>query len=167
MILNHRYQPKTEKSALQNWMECDYFSRQSCRAATDFIPAFLSAAGKTAEQVIQGDWALSDEQIENLSRTEHLRWCAFHYCMGFSAMDDAEFTARTNIYNEQKNTNGNPTIRIGKNMSGKTHACLIPWEELDTLSAKETAITGKKIDYKAMDTDNVLAVPQLLQATEE
>jgi hypothetical protein len=167
MLLNHRYQPESEKTALQNWMECDYFSRQSCRAAADFIPAVLCAAGKSAEQVIEGDWTLSDAQIDNLSRTEHLRWCAFHYCMGFTAMDDAEFSARAEIYREQKEQGGKPTVRIGKNMLGKTHACLIPWEELDALSAKEAAVTGKSVDYKAMDTANVMAVPQLLQATEK
>ena len=167
MILNHTYQPQSEKSALQNWMECDYFSRQSCRAATDFLPALLRAAGKTAEQVVQGDWSLSAQQIENLSRTEHLRWCAFHYCMGFSTMDRHEFLERANLYSQQKEQGLIPTIRIGKNMLHKTHACLIPWEELDGLSAEESAITGKQIDYKAMDTDNVMAVPLLLQAANE
>lgn len=166
MILNHKYQSHSGKTALQNWMECDYFSRQSCRAATDFIPAVLRAAGKSAEQAAQGDWALSAEQIENLSRTEHLRWCAFHYCMGFSTMDDKEFAERAETYRRQKDNGGKPAIRIGKNMPGRTHACLIPWEDLDNLSAKESAITGKDIDYKAMDTDNVMTIPQLLQATE-
>lgn len=167
MIFNHRYQSETDKTALQTWMECDYFSRQSCRAAADFIPAVLRAVGKSAEQVIHGDWALSKMQIENLSRTEHLRWCAFHYCMGFTAMDDNEFSERAELYSRQKEQDGSSTIRIGKNMLNRTHACLIPWEKLDDLSAKESAITGKNIDYKAMDTDNVMAVPQLLRISKE
>ncbi len=167
MILNHKYQSRSDNTPLQNWMECDYFSRQSCRASTDFIPAFLRAAGKSAEQVAKGDWDLSPKQVDNLSRTEHLRWCAFHYCMGFSPMDEAEYADRTEIYLKQKEQDGKATIRIGKNMSGRTHACLIPWEELDALSAKETAITGKNVDYKQMDTDNIMAIPQLLQANEE
>ena len=161
MILNHRYQAGSEKSAVENWMECDYFSRQSCRAATDFIPAVLRAAGKSVQQAAKGDWALTAQQLENLSKTEHLRWCAFHYCMGFSPMDDAEFAERAELYRQ-----GTP-IRIGKNMFGKTHACLVPWDALDELSAKENAITGKNVDYKAMDTDNIMAIPQLLQSTEE
>lgn len=163
MVFNHRYQSESGKTALQTWMECDYFSRQSCRAAADFIPAVLCAVGKSAEQVINGDWALSDKQIENLSKTEHLRWCAFHYCMGFTAMNDNEFSERAKLYSRQKELDGSSTIRIGKNMLNRTHACLIPWEKLDDLSAKESAITGKDIDYKAMDTDNIMAVPQLLQ----
>ena len=158
MIFNHKYQSDPRKTALQTWMECDYFSRQSCRAATDFVPAMLRAADKTG---IDRDWELTDSQIENLSKTEHLRWCAFHYCMGFSPMTDAEFDERTEAYRQGK------SMRIGKNIAGRTHACLIPWDNLDALSEKEAAITGKSVDYKAMDTDNVLAIPQLLQATEE
>ena len=157
MIFNHKYQSDSGKTALQTWMECDYFSRQSCRAATDFVPAMVRAAGKTG---IDGDWELTDSQIENLSKTEHLRWCAFHYCMGFSPMTDAEFHDRTEAYRQGE------SIRIGKNMAGRTHACLIPWDELDALSEKEAAITGKRVDYKARDTDNIMAIPQLFHTNE-
>ena len=157
MIFNHKYQSDSGKTALQTWMECDYFSRQSCRAAADFVPAMLRAAGKTG---MDGDWELTDGQIENLSKTEHLRWCAFHYGMGFRPMTDGEFDERAEAYRQGK------AIRIGKNMADRTHACLIPWDALDALSAKECAITGKTIDYKAMDTDNVMAIPQLLHTNE-
>lgn len=154
MVFNHRYSKDSGKTALQTWMECDYFSRQSCRAAADFIPAMLRAAGKTG---IDGDWELTPAQTENLSRTEHLRWCAFHYCMGFAPMSKLEYEERAEAYRKDK------TVRIGKNMIARTHACLIPWEQLDALSAKENAITGKNLDYKSMDTDNVLAIPELLE----
>lgn len=157
MIFNHRYQSASGKTALQTWMECDYFSRQSCRAAADFVPAMLRAADKTG---VNGDWELTAAQTENLSKTEHIRWCAFHYCMGFTPMTDAEYAQRTEMYRQ------NPATRIGKNMVARTHACLIPWDNLDALSAKENAITGKNVDYKTMDTDNVLAIPQLLEVTE-
>lgn len=160
MIFNHRYHASSDKTALQNWMACDYFSRQSCRAATDFISAMLRAADKTA---VDGDWELSDSQIENLSKTEHRRWCAFHYCMGFTAMDSAEWSERAQQYAQQKEQGITPTVRIGKNMVRKTHACLVSWDELDALSEKEAAVTGKAVDYKAMDTNNVMAIPLLLQ----
>ncbi len=162
MILNHRYQAGTEKTPLEAWMDCDYFSRQSCRASADFVPAMLRAAGKTAQQAAAGDWQLTPAQLENLSKTEHLRWCAFHYCMGFAPMTAEEYQARADLYRQQV-AEGQRGIRIGKNMQGRTHACLIDWPQLAELSAKETAITGKPVDYQAMDTDNVLAVPQLLQ----
>ena len=167
MILNHRYQSPSSKTALENWMLCDYFSRQSCRAAADFVPALLRAAGRTREQVIAGDWCLSDAQKENLSKTEHLRWCAFHYCMGFSPMESSEFEARTEIYRQQIENDGKATIRIGKNMADRTHACLVEWDALDLLSEKEAAVTGKYVDYKAMDTENIMAVPQLLRTYDD
>lgn len=167
MILNHRYHRSTERTALEHWMECDYFSRQSCRASADFLPAFLRAAGRTGEQAAAGDWALTDRQKENLSRTEHLRWCAFHACMGFRPMEQKEFDERAQLYRRQLLQDGKATLRIGKNMATRTHACLVSWEELETLSRREAAVTGKYVDYQAMDTENVLAVPQLLVAEKE
>ena len=44
-----------------------------------------------------------------------------------------------------------------------THACLIPWEALDGLSRRENEVTGGSVDYKAMDRNNVLAVPDILR----
>ena len=161
MILNHRYQANQNRTLLENWMDCDYFSRQSCRASADFLPAMLRAAGKTPEQALH-NWALSDSQLQNLSITEHLRWCAFHYCMGYSPMTDTEFSERAELYLQQKQS-GKPLIRISKNTVNRTHACLIPWEELDNLSVMESGITGNRVNYKAMDTDNVLAIPELLK----
>ena len=49
----------------------------------------------------------------------------------------------------------------------RTHACLIPWDALDALSARETALTGHRVDYKQMDINNVLTLPRLLRAEEE
>ncbi len=163
MLLNHRYQNDPDKTPLESWMACDYFSRQSCRASADFVPAMLKAAGKTKEQALE-NWSLTDAQLENLSRTEHLRWCAFHYCMGFTPMTDAEFESRAETYRDQLAA-GKPTIRLGKNMEAKTHACLVPWEALDALTEKEKAVTGKYTDYKAMDTDNVLAIADMYRQT--
>lgn len=157
MILNYRYQSPTDRSALECWMDCDYFSRQSCRASADFVPAMVRAAGKTAQ-----DWNLTKAQLENLSITEHLRWCAFHYCMGFAPMSEAEFAARSETYRQQKAAGEKP-LRLGKNMAGRTHACLVSWDALDILSEKEAQVTGNYVNYKAMDTDNVLAIPQLLE----
>ena len=166
MILNHRYQPASEKTALENWMECDYFSRQSCRASADFAGAMLRAAGITAAQAM-ADWKPTEALLLNLSKTEHLRWNAFHYCMGFSTMSDEEFADRAAQYQQQVAENGKATIRISKNMAGRTHACLVSWEELTELSEKEAAVTGKYTDYQHMDTENVLALPALLRAAQD
>ena len=157
MLLNHRYRQTASSTPEENWLTCDYFSRQSCRASADFLPAMVRAAGPSAD-----NWDLTEVQLENLSITEHLRWCAFHYCMGFSPMTPEEFSARSESYLEQKQAGQTP-LRIGKNMKNRTHACLIPWEALDSLSQKEAQVTGNYVNYKQMDTDNVLAIPSLLQ----
>lgn len=163
IILNHHYMGAYGKSPLEDWLSCDYFSRMSCRASADFLGAMLRSVGKTKEQVAEKGWELTPAQLENLSRTEHLRWCAFHFCMGFKPMSAEEHQQRAMIYKEQLEKDGKATIRIGKNMAGRTHACLIDWEELDDLSQWESAVMNKKVDYKIMDTDNVLAIPELIQ----
>ena len=43
------------------------------------------------------------------------------------------------------------------------HACLIDWEDLDDLSERESQVTGKPVDYKQMDRNNVLTLAQLAQ----
>lgn len=161
MLVNQQYQ-SNGKTALENWMVCDFFSRMSCRAFADAIHAFLKAAHKTEEQVLRGDWDLPKEQLENLSIMEHERWAAFHYCMGFQTMTREEFDDRASQYETQKKA-GKPSIRIGKNMADKTHACLVHWDELDKLSQRENSFTGKKTDYKQMDRDNVMTIPELLK----
>ena len=57
--------------------------------------------------------------------------------------------------------------RIAKDPETRTHACLIPREELDELSVRENEITGGSVDYKQYDIQNVLALPKLLRAEEE
>ena len=163
MAVNHIYQKSKDKTPLQNWMECDYFSRQSCRAFADFLPAILHITNKTEEQILTDGFELTDIQKDNLSKTEHLRWCAFHYCVGFSCMSDEEFEERSKIYKEQIEKFGTSNLRITKNMNERTHACLVEWDALNELSVKEAAVTGLYRDYQAMDTDNVMALPDILQ----
>ena len=165
MCVNSHYQQNSAKSPLEHWLVCDYFSRMSCRAVADFIPAMLKMVNLTREQVLESGWNLTPAQLENLSRTEHLRWCAFHYCMGFSPMTREEYDQRAETYSRQLAAGEKP-LRIGKNMAERTHACLIGWEELVELSEREAGITGKTVDYQAMDTENVLIVPELLRAGE-
>lgn len=163
MVINQSYHAGSGRTALENWMVCDYFSRQSCRASADFMGAMLRAAGKTDSEA-QEDWNFTPKQLENLSRTEHHRWCAFHYCMGFSPMTQEEFDARSAEYRRQLATDGKATIRIAKNLPGLTHACLTDWDGLKELDRKEKAVTGKPVDYQYLDSQNVLAVPELLRA---
>lgn len=166
MAINHIYCSGSVRTAAQNWQRCDYFSRMSSRASADFYPAMLRAAGRTAEEVMAGQWPPEDKALENLAVTEHMRWCAFHYVMGFTPMDEETYAARAAQYLAEKKKNGTSSLRIGKDMAHRRHACLIPWEELDALSARENAITGGQVNYKQMDRNNVLVLPEILCAVQ-
>ncbi len=166
MLVNSCYQNDPQKTPAEHWRCCDYFSRMSCRAMADFIPAVVRMAGLTPKQVQEEGWTLTEQQQEILGRTEHLRWCAFHFCMGFSPMTQEEYDIREAQHLRQKAAGEKP-LRIGKNMQDHTHACLIPWEDLDDLSRRESSVAGKEIDYKAMDIANVQLIPELLQAQAE
>ena len=158
MILNHSYCHGPSPQA--DWRDCDPFSRASCRASFDFFPAFLHAAGVSREDVLAGHWPPRPEVLENLARTEHLRWCAFHLAMGYAPMSDEEFDRRAELYRRGELT------RVAKDARRMTHACLTPWEALDELSGRENRVTGGDVDYKALDRNNVLAVPELLRQAE-
>lgn len=162
MLVNSCYQNDPQKSPREHWRCCDYFSRMSCRAMADFIPAVLRMVGLTEAQVQKDGWILTENQQEILGKTEHLRWCAFHFCMGFSPMTQEEYDTREALYLQQTAAGEKP-LRVGKNMQERTHACLIGWEDLDALSARETGITGKEVNYKAMDMANVHLIPELLK----
>ena len=161
MQLNHAY-CGNQKSPRENWADCDYFSRMSSRASADYAPAFLKMAGISAGTVPEGSW-VSGELLENMAISEHERWCAFHYCMGFRPMTKEEFDSRCRTYLEEKAKDPATRYRIGKDVRARIHCCLIPWEELDELSARENAVTGKSVDYKQMDRNNVLTLPELLK----
>ena len=167
MAVNRYYRGDSSNGALADWMECDYFSRMSSRAFADSVEAVLCCAGKTREQALAGDWQFTDQQLENLGILEHQRWNAFHFCMGFAPMSEEEYEARAAQWRREKEETGKGKTRIGKNLPGKTHACLIPWENLDALSEKENRITGGSVDYKQLDINNVMILPELLKIAEE
>ncbi|MBQ6432155.1 MAG: hypothetical protein IJJ99_09815 [Oscillospiraceae bacterium] len=150
MALNHTYHKNEDSSARDQWTDCDYFSRMSCRASADFGHALLRAA--SAEGNAEPE--LPQETLENLAQTEHLRWCAFHYAMGYRQMPEEIWQARAKEYLKQKQTGQTP-LRIGKDTEHRLHACLTDWETLDALSEKENAVTGGTVDYRQLDRDNV------------
>ena len=164
MAINQAYCTDTNKSARENWKSCDYFSRMSSRASADFYPAVLRCAGRTERQVLAGEWPPEGETLENMAITEHLRWCAFHYVRGWRPMSEAEFTERAKRYQAEVQQNGASRLRIGKDAQNRKHACLVPWEDLDALSERENAVTGGSVDYKQMDRNNILVLPDILKA---
>ena len=150
--INHFYHGE-EGDPEKQWAECDYFSRMSCRASADFLTALFKRLG------IVGKEKLSPEYLENLAKTEHHRWSAFHYSMGFSKMEDKVLKERAELF---KTDTG---LRISKDLSLRQHTCLVPWEELDALSDYENKVTGKNVDYKQMDRDNINVMIGLLANT--
>ena len=98
-----------------------------------------------------------------MSITEHLRWCGFHYSMGYTRMSDEVWEKRAEEYRKEIALGGKGRTRISKDTVDKRHACLVSWDELDALSAKESAVTGKDTDYKQMDRDNIKVVLKLLE----
>ena len=77
-------------------------------------------------------------------------------------MSSEEFDMKSRIYTECV-SKGLPGIRLSKDSENRTHACLIPWDALDDLSEKERTVTGRKVDYKQYDINNVLIIPEVLK----
>ena len=168
MMLNYSYVNDKSVTPEEAWARCDYFSRESSRASADFIRAFLRITGTREEELEADSWAhKSPALLENLGITEHLRWCAFHYSMGFISMPGDILRQRGEHYRAEVEASGSSRIRIAKDMAHRMHACLCTWEELEELSRIEESYTGKFTDYKDMDVRNVLALPNVLRAAKE
>ncbi|MBO5503224.1 MAG: hypothetical protein J5969_01950 [Lachnospiraceae bacterium] len=157
MEVNQAYCDGNGKDAKENWKTCGYFSRMSCRAAADFLPAYLEAL---ADSGISVDSTMPDDDsvIQTLGQTEHRRWCAFHRVMGYRVMPEKIYESRAAEYLKEKSEKGRSGIRIGRDAAKRLHACLIPWDGLDALSAKEAGITGKDPEYKKMDINNIRVI---------
>ncbi len=165
ILLNSTYD-SSGRSDWEKWLSCDSFGKMSSRASADFIPAFIRISGSSREEILSGNWNPDPAMQQVLGETEHLRWCAFHYAMGYVSMSAEEFDARAKEY-LRKTSEGKPAgIKIAKDPTERKHACLIPWEELDELSARENRVTGRNVDYKQIDINNVMTLPKLLQSEE-
>ena len=162
MDLNHQYSGNSDKTVEENWFACDYFSRLSSEASADFVPAFLYMAGTTREEVLKHGFHLTEKQEEALWRTEHERWCAFHFAHRYRTMSEEEWNERAALYLREKAEKGTSDIRIGKNRIGRTHACLIPWEKLPELDEREMAVTGVDPDYQERDRHTIQLIPKLI-----
>lgn len=165
--LNQTYSAANGLDSEENWRRCDYFSRMSSRASADFAPAFVRMSGVDEKTVLGSDWDPPPALLENMGRTEHLRWCAFHYSMGFEPLSFDEVRQRAQLRREEIAQKGGSSIRITKDTKARRHACLVDWEALDELSALQEEKTGETVDYKSMDINNVLALPRLMRACSE
>ena len=166
ILLNASYDG-SDRSDWEKWVACDSFSKMSSRASADFTPAFIRASGSSREEMLAGKWEPSKEMLRNLGETEHLRWNAFHFCSGYRPMSREEFDDNARALARCRAEGVPCSIKIAKNQERRLHACLIPWDELDELSERENRLTGRSIDYKQTDINNVLTLPKLLQAEEK
>lgn len=166
IVLNSIYD-NSDRTDWEKWVACDAFSKMSSRASADFMPAYIKITGSTEEEVRSGSWAPGAEMLPVLGETEHLRWNAFHFSMGYRTMSDEELERNFKTWVSCKEKGIPCTVRMTKNTEAMTHACLISWDELDTLSARENAVTGRNVDYKQYDINNVLALPKILGACAE
>ena len=122
--------------------------------------------GSSPEAIRDNGWHPTAEQLEALGRSEHLRWMAFYTVMGYSPMSREQLLARAAEIARCKEEGRPCTMQLTKDADERLHACLIPWEELDELALLEEQLTGRTVDYKRADINNVLTLPQILQASE-
>ena len=166
ILLNSTYD-SSDRSDWEKWLACDSFGKMSSRASADFLPAFIRISGSSREEILAGNWKPERPLQQVLGETEHLRWCAFHYSMGYVPMSRMEFEANIEAFSRLQAEGKQSSFRISKNPEERKHACLIPWEDLDTLSEEENRATGRNVDYKQIDINNVLALPKLLRAEQD
>jgi len=166
IILNAGYDT-SDRSPWEKWIACDTFSKMSSRASAEFIPGMIKASGYSHEEVESGSWQPSPEMLETLGHTEHMRWCAFHHAMGYNPMSRKVFETRAAHYLECVKQGIPCSPRFAKDPETRIHACLVPWEDLDELSARENAINGRNVNYKQLDINNIIAIPKLLRAQRE
>ena len=163
IVLNACYDTG-DRSDWEKWLSCNSFGRMSSRASADFAHAFLRAAGCRREEVLSGAWPPSEELLQTLGETEHLRWMAFHFVMGYRPMSEERLAANERLWLRCREEGLPCRIRLTKDTEERLHACLIPWDELDALSRRETALTGRAVNYKQLDINNVLTLPRLLRS---
>ena len=162
MELNYAYlsdQDKENKTKEEAWEELSYFNKMSCRSAADFIPTIKYVISQNA-----GIWDLGP-----LSKMEHLRWCAFYFVNGYRTMGEEEFNDRAIKY---INGDSGYDFKFHKDEYNHfVHACLIPWEDLPELDAKQNAVFEKKgenrkVNYRENDRKNVEMIKSIVERRE-
>lgn len=174
------------------WQETSELNKDSSRAACDFIGAYLylmgisgeSGAGESrpdpaaaaqdsllgpqqaeeAEAILQNDSAL----VWKLAEIEHLRWCAFFACEGYSRMPEDLFAQRIEDYLAKTGSFAGSSGKPHQDVDHLMHACLTSWEDLDRINEMykryDSKIACGETTVKGRDRDNLAMIPQLLRA---
>ena len=170
MMVNSAYVQSTQADppstdARHLWHKLDSFTQESNRAAADFIPAMLHLSDLTEDVAAGLDALTEDEALAVvLSQTEHLRWNAFHYAMGYTTMPLSAVNRRFKTLYDA----GDRPANCRKDTDRKQHACLVPWEELPRVSETlnklfEEANLATRRNFQADDRAVILSIPLSLR----
>jgi hypothetical protein len=149
-----------EESKSDNpWPQVSLFDKQSNRSIAAFIPAFLKIMGfKLVDTTNKGVNPVSREEFfthlnehpilkENLARTEHKRWCAFHFSEGWDTLPIECIR---------------PVDKGHKDENRRLHACLVEWEYLETVSREVNRLLNKETNFQSYDLKYIVAIPEML-----
>lgn len=109
---------------------------------------------------------MTDEHRENMAKSEHLRWCAFHYTFGYDVMGKEEFVQRIEERQYEIKRLGKSKFKTSKNERDRRHVCLVDWDELDDISHLKNSLTNGNKDYKGNDRINVDMVMEIIKDEE-
>ncbi len=132
---------KKDSMKIKNWIGMSNFEKGSNISVGDFNYTFVKLIGRenfakfNSTQDFE-QWLLENpKKFDVLARTEHLRWNAYLFSNGWDVMPlESEI------------------MPFNKDESKKLHTCLVPFDELDAVSAMFNE------DYKKYDADNVKIV---------
>lgn len=113
------------------WDQIGTFQQSANRAVVWDVPNKLLLAGDLTDKSPEERQAA----LWQLARYEHLRWNAFQYTHGWTVLPREELTDE-----EVRNC-------VTKRAAQKRHACLVPWEELDSLPQSQPGQL-KRYDYE-------------------
>ena len=129
---------KLDSMKMKNWIGMTDFERGSNISVADFNYSFVKMIGreifgKFADGNAYRAWLRDNPaKYDTLTRTEHLRWCAYLYSRGWDKL----------------NLSGEMMVE-NKDIAKKLHTCLVPFDELKPVSE----MFGE--DYEKYDRDNV------------
>ena len=120
------------------------FSKDSSRAVALNVKNIIDISGghENFDEAIK-----NPEMLEILSENEHLRWNAFHFTQGITRWIEIDDHNKTDAKLFHYPTEKTWLIK---------HACLVPYDKLDMISARVSEIRAKsnnsvKEDYKEID----------------
>lgn len=129
---------KSDPMKMKNWLAMSEFEKGSNVSVADFNSTFIKLIGRENFARIKNSEDFKaylrgrPKLYANLSRIEHLRWCAYLYSSGWDVLP----------------LNGE-ILAENKDAERKLHACLVPFDELGKISEAFNE------DYKKYDSDNV------------